>query len=152
MGLDIYSKGKCRFSIGYIAFGWMRLDCVNQILPGSWPVIEWASHGGMCLVGIEHKYADGGMQYSLCGVSKDDFVNACWELVGSYLCTHGYKALWNHLICHSDCSGKLTPRQCAALVKDLDRITPGERTADAFNRFREVVRKAAEQKETLFFR
>lgn len=64
---------------------------------------------------------------------------------------NGWRAFWTLLICHSDCDGKLTAKQCKQLIKDLDRIEPSPQHSELFKEFRELVREAGKRNETLFF-
>jgi hypothetical protein len=103
----------------------------------------------MFLRGVEHK-DEGG--YDLpADVSKDEFVKVCNILLAHYFMSNGWKAFWRLFICHSDCDGKLTTKQCQRLIKDLDRIEPGPRYGEKFKEFRELVREAGKRNETLFF-
>lgn len=149
MGLDIRSKSGLHFHSGYSTFTFMRQECCNQILKGSAAIHEWASIGDCYLCGIE-KNKEGEYDLPL-GVSKKDFVNACNILLAHYFISNGWKAFWTLLVCHSDCDGKLTAKQCQRLIKDLDRIEPGPNFGENFKAFRELVREAVNRNETLFF-
>lgn len=149
MILDIHSKSGLHFHIGYGQFTFMRQECCNQILAGSAAIHEWASIGDCFLSGI--KLAEDGTYDIPFGVAKKDFVTACNILLAHYFMSNGWRAFWTLLVCHSDCDGKLTAKQCQRLVKDLDRIEPGPRFGEKFKEFRELVREAARRNETLRF-
>ena len=150
MGLDIHSKSGLCFHSGYGHFTFMRQECCDQILKGSAAIHEWASRGDCYLWGIKY---DGEKRkyYIPFDVSKNDFVTACNVLLAHYFMSNGWRAFWTLLVCHSDCGGKLTAKQCQRLVKDLDRIEPGPRFGEKFKEFRELVREAGKRNETLFF-
>lgn len=149
MGLDIHSKSGLHFHSSYGTFTFMRQECCNQILKGSAAIHEWASIGDCYLRGI--KMNEEGKYELPLGVSKKDFVNVCNILLAHYFMSNGWKAFWTLLVCHSDCDGKLTARQCQRLVKELDRIEPGPNYGENFKAFRELVREAGKRNETLFF-
>lgn len=149
MGLDISSNSGLSFSSGYGTFTFMRQECCNQILKGSAAIHEWASRGSMFLWGVKRK-DEGG--YDLpAGISSDDFVEVCNILLAHYFMSNGWRAFWTLFICHSDCDGKLTAKQCQRLAKDLNRIEPGPLYGEKFKEFRELVREAGKRNETLFF-
>lgn len=114
MGLDIHSKSGLHFTSGYGMFTFMRQECCNQILKGSAAIHEWASLGDSFLRGIDMN-KEGKYDLPL-GVSKKDFVNACNILLAHYFMSNGWKAFWTLFVCHSDCDGKLTAKQCQRLL------------------------------------
>ncbi len=66
---------------------------------------------------------------------------------------HKMTAFWDLLICHSDCGGKLTAKQCSRLLKDLDRINVDDSAPwkEQYLKFYDVLKEAANRNETLFF-
>ena len=148
MGLDIYMGDKHVYHSSYGAFTFMRQECLEQILPGLGAIHEWASFPFSMLRGIESKRDEQHREilgeYEIpCGSTKEQFSNACWILLSTYLEKTGFKNFRDLLICHSDCDGHLTAKQCERLLKDLDRITPGPRFGSFFEHFRNAVREAA---------
>ena len=147
MGLDISSKSGLAFHIGYGGFFFMRAECVNQIMPGMGNLYVWTS--GRSLLGIERDKND---QLDLpCPAKAGEFANACGNALVEFLHARKFDALTRHLLCHSDCDGKLTASQCRRLARDLDRITPGPTWGTKFEEFRKLVHEAADSNETLFF-
>ena len=147
MSLDIRSKSGLAFHIGYGGFFFMRAECVNQIMPGMGNLYIWSS--GSCLLGIE-KNKDYEPDLP-CPAKTEEFANACGSALGEFLHARKFDALARHLLCHSDCDGKLTSPQCRRLARDLDRITPGPTWGTKFEEFRKIVHEAADRNETLFF-
>ena len=133
----------------------MRQECLEQILPGLGAFYEWASFPFQTLTGIERKRNEHNretMEYNIpCGSTKDQFSKTCWELLATYLEKHRFKNLRDLLLCHSDCDGHLTAKQCERLLKDLDRIAPGPRYGSFFEQFRNAVRNAAKSGKRLEF-
>ena len=155
MGLDISSKSGLSFSIGYGAFTFMRQEILNMIKPGLGQIHEWATLPfGFQLTGIQYEWSkDGRKKYDLMfGVTADEFAATCSDLMETFLRRNNFKALWEVLILHSDCDGKITPGQCSRLVKDLDRLDPKlVKIGSDVAKFRELVREAAKRNETLYF-
>ncbi len=150
MGLDIRSKSGLHFHIGYGQFTFMRMECCNQILPGLGQFYEWTTNPFGCLRGMER---NADFKYELlCDATVKDFQDACCQLLATYLNQRGmFKDMWSLLICHSDCEGKLTAKQCGRLVADLDRIEPGPIMGEKFKEFRNLLHEASKRNETLYF-
>ena len=160
MALDIRSKSGLHFHIGYGGFMYMRNALMESLLPGFGAIHWWA----VCSQGITIPYlAEKGwndekdtMEYEISRVTKAtprQFCECCNELLYTWCKANKLTALWDLLICHSDCGGKLTASQCRRLIKNLDLFSPDDSDTykNEFLAFRELVRSAANNNETLFF-
>lgn len=160
MSLDIHSKSGLRFHIGYGEFMFMRNALMEALRPGFGALHWWAV---FCNDRVMPFITEKGwnektdtMEYETSIVTKatpKQFGECCSEVLWSWCKAHRLTALWDLLICHSDCGGKLTASQCRRLVKDLDMFSPddSDRYKEKFLEFRELVRAAADRNETLFF-
>jgi len=156
MGLDIFMGHKNVYHSGYGAFTFMRQECLEQILPGLGAFYEWATFPFSTLRCIERKRDEHHREiygeYDIpCGSTKEQFSRACWALLSTFLEKNGFKNFRDLLLCHSDCDGHLTAKQCERLLKDLERIKPGPRFGSFFEQFRNAVREAAKCGKRLEF-
>lgn len=151
MACDIRSKSGLNLHMGYGTFHWMRGECLEQMCKGFGNFYEWACFGNSGLLsGIEVKYTDDGAEYQLPWKSSArEFGDACYVMLENWLKANGFGFAWRHFFLHCDCGGGWTAKQCKRLVKDLDRMSPGERGRDAFIAFREIFREAAKRNEGL---
>lgn len=160
MALDIYSKSGLSFHIGYSGFMFMRNALMESLCPGFGALHWWAVNchdGYMPFLKQKGWNTEANkMDYEISLVtqsSPEQFGRCCSEVLYSWCKANNLTALWDLLICHSDCDGKLTAKQCRRLIKDLDKfsVDDSDRFKEDFLRFREIVRSAAINNETLFF-
>lgn len=160
MGLDIRSKSGIHFHIGYGGFMYMRNALMESLLPGFGAIHWWAvfSRGSTIPYLAEKGWngEKGAMEYEISSVTKAtprQFGECCNELLYTWCKANKLTALWDILICHSDCDGKITASQCRRLIKNLDQFSPDDSDTykNEFLAFRELVRSAANNNETLFF-
>ena len=159
MGLDIHSKSGLHFHIGYSGFMFMRNALMESLLPGFGALHWWAVFSRDTTIPYLTKKGwneeTHTMEYEFSTVTKAtprQFGRCCNDVLWAWCKVNKMTAFWDLLICHSDCDGKLTAKQCRRLVKDLDKFKPeGTVWESTFLEFREVVREAAKRNETLFF-
>ena len=160
MGLDIHSKSGLHFHIGYTGFMVMRNRLMESLCPGFGALHWWAVNSRYATIPYlsEKGWNDktNAMEYEFSIVTKatpEEFAACCSQVLYAWCKANKLTAFWDLLICHSDCGGKLTAKQCSRLVKDLDKfeVTESDRWEDSFKEFRKVVREAANRNETLFF-
>lgn len=161
MGLDIYSKkSDLSFSIGYSGFMFLRNSLIDCVFPGFGALHWWAvhtNHGSMPFLkekGWNEKTER--LEYEISNVTKatpKQFGLCCDKVLYAWFKVNKMTAFWDLLICHSDCGGKLTPKQCSRLIKDLDKIKVDDSAPwkKQYLKFYNLLKEAANRNETLIF-
>ena len=160
MGLDIRSKSGLHFHIGYSGFMFLRNSLIDCVLPGfgalHWWAVNCSQHSMPFLAEKGWNNKVDTMEYEISAVTKAtprQFGLCCDKVLYAWFKVHKMTAFWDLLICHSDCGGKLTPKQCSRLLKDLDRIKVDDSAPwkEQYLKFYNVLKEAANRNETLFF-
>lgn len=138
----------------------MRNALMESLCPGFGALHWWAvnCHGGHMPFLKEKGWNEktNMMEYEISLITKAtprQFGECCNELLYTWCKANKMTALWDFLICHSDCGGTLTASQCRRLIKNLDQFSPDDSDTykNEFLAFRELVRSAANNNETLYF-